>query len=508
MTNNTRLIVNTMAQNFKTILNIFLSLYSTRIVIGALGESDYGIYMLVAGIVSLLSYLSNTLVITTQRHLSFSAGAGKSEEVRLLFANSYMLHWLLGLVLALVCLSMTNLVFDHGMLNIQPDKIGESKIVYAFVVISVLLTFITSPYKALLIAHENIVYISVVDVLDGVLKLGLVFALYWVEEWRLATYSVIMASIMLFHFFMLMGYCLKNYSESIFLPHLHLWNNQIQRQIIGFATWTLYGMLCVYVRTQGVAVLVNKMFGTVANAAFGIATQVFGSLQFFSQAIINAISPQIIKAEGANDRTRSIRLSFQASKYCYLILSLAVIPLSFELPTILSIWLTDVPALSVEFCLMMLVSALADQITTGLGTLNQAIGKLRTYTLICYTAKILVIPVSIFLMKQGTGWEAVVICYFVFELLSAVVRIPLLVHTAHIRIKDYLLQVPLRVLFPTLVMVSVGYLMVNYTFQFDFRFLLTGIACVVSGIVAILFTSLDKSEKIYLSEMIIHKHKK
>lgn len=502
MSDNIRLIVNTLAQNVRTVLNIVLSLYSTRIVIDALGESDYGIYMLVAGIVSLLSYLSNTLIITTQRHLSYVVGANKTDEAKSVFANSYMLHWLLGLALVVFCLFMTNYVFNSGILNIRIDKIVEAKAVYFLVVASVLLTFVTSPYKALLIAHENIVFISIVDVLDGILKLGLVFMLFLFDEWRLPLYAVIMAGIMFFHFLMLMVYCQKTYAESSFFPQLHLLNYRIQRQIMGFATWTLYGMFCIYVRTQGVAVLVNRMFGTVANAAWGIATQVFGSIQFLSQAIINAISPQIIKAEGANNRSKSIRLSLMASKYCYLMLAIVVIPISFEIPAILNLWLKDVPAFSAVFCQVMLISSLVDQISIGLGILNQAIGQIRIYTLITFSIKVLVVPVGMIFVHYGLCWQYILLFYFLFELISAVARIPLLVFNAGIRVKDFFCIVFCRVLTPTIVMFFIGYIMVNCAIEWQFRFVLTMIFCVVTGIISILFTSLDEMERLFFFNMI------
>ena len=73
MNTNTRLILNTIAQSVRTVINIVLSLYSTRLATEALGVSDYGIYMLVAGIASLLSYISRAMVVTTQRHLSYSS---------------------------------------------------------------------------------------------------------------------------------------------------------------------------------------------------------------------------------------------------------------------------------------------------------------------------------------------------------------------------------------------------------------------------------------------------
>lgn len=502
MTDNVRLIVNTLAQNVRTILNIILSLYSTRIVIQALGQADYGIYMLVAGIVSLLSYISNTLVITTQRHLSYSAGSGKIQDAKLIFANSYMLHWLIGLMLGGVCIGMTSMIFDSDFLNIEPGKVYESKIVYFFVVVSVLLTFITSPFKSLLVAHENIVYISIIDVLDGVLKLSLVFCLYFIDEFRLAMYAAIMASIMLFHFVMLAVYSRFNYEECILIPRLRLWSNTIQRQIIGFATWTLYGMMCVYVRTQGAAVVVNRALGTVANAALGIATQLYGSIQFLSQALLNAISPQIIKAEGAHDRKRALKLSMMASKYSFLVMSMLSIPLCVEVPSILRIWLADYPDHTVTFCRMMLISSLIDQITTGLGTMNQAVGKIRNYTLVTYTIKIVTIPASLLLLRQGYGVYSIVISYILFELLSALVRIPLLVRTTDMNAMEYIKSVILRIIPPAIVMTCASIFIATVVPCYIWRFLLTGVASSVMGGATILCFAMTQHERSFLISII------
>lgn len=60
-----------MAQYVRTIINLLLSLYSARLVLDILGVDDYGIYSLVAGVVSMLSFLTNSLVGSTQRFLSF-----------------------------------------------------------------------------------------------------------------------------------------------------------------------------------------------------------------------------------------------------------------------------------------------------------------------------------------------------------------------------------------------------------------------------------------------------
>lgn len=502
MTSNARLIINTLAQNIRTLLNIVLSLYSTRIVLQALGQESYGIYMLVAGIVSLLSYLSNTLVITTQRHLSFATGSGNIEGTKQIFANSYLLHLLIGIILAAGCMSLVSLIFDSSFLNIAPNKIYESKIVYAFVIVSVFMTFITSPFKSLLVAHENIVYISIIDVLDGILKLLFVFCLYMINEWRLAMYAAIMAGIMAFHFIMLAAYSITHYEECILIPRISMWDNGIQKKIISFATWTLYGMLCIYVRTQGIAVIVNRLISTVANAALGIATQLYGSIQFLSQSLINAISPQIIKAEGANDRQRAIKLSFMASKYSFLIMCMVSVPLAIEIPTILKLWLGEVPENASLFCRMMLLSSLVDQITIGLGTLNQAIGNIRNYTLITFTTKVCAIPAAIILLNYGTGIYSIVVSYFIFELLSALIRLPLLVCSAGVRITDYMKDVILRTAPAVTAIACVGYAVVKLIPPFCYRFLLTGVACVVIGVFATLLSAMTSQERTILFDLI------
>lgn len=255
----TRLIVNTLAQNIRSIVNIVLSLYSTRIVMDALGQSDYGVYMLVAGVVSFLNFFTNSLTLTTQRHISYCHGAGRKEEAKSYFSNSYLLLLVIGFALAGILASLTAYIFDSGFLKVDASRLAEAKVVYILVIGSVLMTLMTSPFRALLISYENIVYISIIEVLDGVLKLSAVFILYYISDYRLTTYAVIIMLVMLFNLLAFMIYCQRNYPESCILPSPKQWNTEVQKKIAGFATWSLYSMGCILVRTQGVAVLLNHL---------------------------------------------------------------------------------------------------------------------------------------------------------------------------------------------------------------------------------------------------------
>ena len=503
MNSNTRLIVNTLAQNIRTVINIVLSLYSTRIVMEVLGASDYGIYMLVAGIVTLLNYICQTLISTTQRYLSYANGAGKREEEKQIFANSYMLHCMFGLTLAAVFISLTPWIFDGHMLNIPADKLGESKVVYYFVILTVIITFITAPFRALLISHENIVYISIVDVLDGVLKLSLVFSLFLVNSWRLPLYALIITCVMLFHFTMLAGYSHFHYDECTLIPQISLWDKVLCRKLLGFATWTIYAMGCVYIRTQGIAVIINRLLGTLANAAYGVAMQIFGSMQFLSAAIRSAVSPQIVKAEGEGNRERAILLTCTASKYSFLLLSIATIPLIAEMPLVLQLWLGRIPEHAVFLCRMMLIASLTDQTTLILGTLNQAIGRIRNYMLITCTIKLLCIPISVFFIHIGYGIYMIMYVYLAIELLSAIIRVPLLMHTAGLKMQDFMQLVIIRPILPVLVMSGTSWLVCHSVPPFSWRFFITGCASVLCGLIVIWFTAMSSSEQSYVRNLIL-----
>lgn len=505
MKDSTRLIVNTLAQNVRTLLNIVLSLYSTRLVMDALGQSDYGIYMLVAGIVSLLSYFVNALVTTTQRHLSYSYGKKDIYVSKSIFANSYILHWAVALVLGFVALTLTNVLFDYGWLNIPLDKICEAKFVYIFVVSSVFLTFINAPFRALLIAHENIVYLSLVDVLDGILKLGLVFSLYLVEQYRLPLYAAIIAIIMFVNLLLLAGYAKIHYEDCILIPRLKYYKWQEMQKIVGFATWTLYGTFCVFIRTQGLAVILNRIYGTIINAAFGVATQVFGSIQFLSEAILNAIRPQIIKAEGTGDRTRMIYLSECASKFCFLMLAIVSVPLIIEMPQILRLWLGEVPAHAIVFCRTLMFSSLIDQLTIGLGIANAAIGNIRNYTITTFSIKASTVVVVWLLLVNGYTIGNTMMIYVIFELISSLIRIPFLVKTANLKVFPYIKNVYGRILIPFVTMVLTSLLLTQFQILGNMRFLATTCASGMVGLCTIYLFGITGQEKAFLKNLITKK---
>ena len=377
MTNSQRIIVNTIAQYTRTIINVCLSLYSTRLILSALGQSDYGIYSIVAGVVAMLSFVTNALITTTQRYLSFHHGKKDLNQVRLVFSNSWLLHLFLG-ILVVAILGVFGPWITQDFLNIEDARRSAALFVYLSAVAVLFLSFITAPVRALFVARENIVYTSVIDVLDGILKLTIAIILSKITYDHLIAYSSMLIAISGFNLLAFTIYASIKFPE-FHLPRLRELNKQYLKGLSNFAGWTIYSAGCVIARNQGISVILNLFYGTVINAAYGVAQQVMGAVQFISTSILQAMNPQIMKAEGAGERERMLRLCEYESKYSFLLLSLVAIPLIAEMEMILHLWLRHVPEYAVMFCRFILVASLCDQISVGLTSANQAIGQIRNY---------------------------------------------------------------------------------------------------------------------------------
>ena len=488
-----RIVVNTLAQHTRAVINICLSLYSTRLVLQALGQSDFGIYSLVAGVVSMLAFLTNAMVVTTQRQLSFYHGKGETDNLRAMFSNSLLLHIVIGLAIAFLLAILTPVIFD-GLLDIDPSRVPIAILVYYTAIASLVISFLAAPYRALFIAREEIVYISMVDVIDGVLKLGFAICLPYLTYDHLLAYALAIAGIMVFNYLAMSLWAATHFKESLLLPRLHLANRRHFKELTGFATWTVYSMGCVLARAQGVAVILNRFFGTVVNSAYGIAHQVYSSVLFISSAVTNAMSPQIVKAEGGGDRQRMLLLAEASSKYAFLLLATVVIPLTFEMSDVLTLWLGEVPPHAVTLCRFIILTALCDQITSGLITANQATGRIRNYSIVVNTIKVFTLPAFWLCLYLGGNVALAMWIYLGFEIICALVRLPFLKYTAGLSIRHFVKHVFGRVAIPFVAITLACAAMVTYV-QIPFRFLLTGVVSVLVAAISIWFFALEDAER-------------
>lgn len=498
-----RIITNTIAQYTKSIINICLSLYSTRLILEALNISDYGVYSVVAGVVGMFGYLANSLVVTTQRYISYYYGAGNKQYVKKVFANSVLVHILICILFCAILLPIGNYLIG-SFLNIAPARVNAAIIVYYVTILMLIMTIGSTPFKALLIAHENIVYISIVEIIDGVLKLALAIILTILDVDKLVFYSIMMLVIMSLNFTAYFGYCKLKYEESRITLNRSIIDKQCMKQIVGFAGWTTFGMLAGLSQTQGTAIIFNKIYGTIMNASFGIASQVNGAIRFVSTSILNAMNPQIMKAEGQGNREEMLALAGKESKFSSALMIIISIPLMFEMPNILAFWLKTVPQNTEIFCRALMTAFIIDQMTLGLHAANQAMGKIKVYTIATTVPKILLIPIMWMALKMGGNINTAMGSYIIIELIVALFRLPYMKYSAGLNIGQYTKAVILP-LFPLCMAECIVCYISTSILQMPFRFLITGMVSVMASCIAIWFFTFTKSERNYFLKLIKRK---
>ena len=405
----------------KLLVSMLIALYSTRLVLHALGVEDYGIYNLVGGIIAMLSFLNSAMTVSTQRYLSYYLGLGKESKLSSVFRSSVILHLIIGLAVVLI-LEIIGIYVINNMLHIPAERLTTSRIVFHFMVISTFFTINAVPYDAAIYSHENMLFDAVSGILESFLKLGIAFWLTYARMDRLILYGLLIAGLTIFIRVVKGFYCSRKYKEcSIDLP-LKL-NVNLIKEMFSFAGWNLFGSFCAIARNQGLAVILNLFFGVIVNAAYAIAYQVYAQLAYFSINMLKALNPQIMKSEGYGDRNRMLRLSMLACKISFFLLSFFAIPLIIEMPYILNLWLKTVPDNTVIFCQLILVLGLFQQLTVGLMSAIQSVGRIKAYQAVVGSLLILNLPLAYGLLKLGYPSYSVFIGSIFLEIIAGSLRI-------------------------------------------------------------------------------------
>ena len=278
---------NTVVLYARILVSMAVYLVSVPLVLKALGASDYGLYNLVAGVGAMLSFLNNSMTVSTQRYMSVAMGTNDLEEVNLVYNTSFWLHLVLGVIVALILLCSSPYV---SRLNIDPNRIIVARVVLYFLILSTFFSIMAVPFDAIINAHEDMAAFAVIGVIQDILMLLLALSLRFISLDRLVIYGIGVASITMLVFFMKYIWTLityKNYRVNL----RRYWKVLRTRDMLSFTGWNLFGGLATMGRNQGVAIVINMFLGTVINAAYGIANQINGALAHFSSTFQKAINP-------------------------------------------------------------------------------------------------------------------------------------------------------------------------------------------------------------------------
>ncbi len=379
------LVVNRVAKNtgylyLRMGITTFISLWVTRVILGTLGASDFGIFNIVGGAIAMLGFLNASMANATQRFMSFYLGGGDVEKCKQIFNTSIVLHFLIAIVISIL-LIIAGRFFFNGVLNIPDGRETAAKTVYACLIVSTAFTMMTVPYDAMVNAHENMKYYAALGILTSLLKLLVAFAIVYTSYDKLMIYGILMACIPIVTMTIMRVYCHRHYEESVMAP-IRYWNVKLTKEMGGFAGWRLLNSFSSVFTQYGLGLVLNHFFGTILNAAQGVANQLSGQLMAFSNTMLKALNPVITKTEGMGDRKGMVSATLYGCKYSFLILAIFAVPAIIEMPYILKIWIKTIPEWCIVFCQLQLIRSVIEQLTITMTTAIMAQGQIRNFSII------------------------------------------------------------------------------------------------------------------------------
>lgn len=393
---NQRIFKNTIILYIRMVVVLLITLYTSRVVLQALGVDDFGLYSVVGGVVGLLSFFNVTMARSTQRFLNVTMVKGE-ESLSQIFASSITVHLLFAAIFLMLGETL-GLWFLNTYVNIPENRVFAANIVYQVSVVSFCISIISIPYSAGVIAYERMSFVAFVSILDAILKLGIALLLLKTSGDRLILYSILLFGITILNFILYFSYCGKHFK---FLKFRISKNKDDFKQIFGFVSWTLVGESAQVGCNQGNVVLVNMFHSLAANAAMSIGVQVNNALYSLTSNFQTAFSPQITKsyAEGNYDYLK--KLVYTTSKLSFCILFVVALPVSFNIDWLLDVWLDKVPAMSNTFAVLFLINALLNAISNPFHFVVLASGRIRNFQIISSVIYLLDLPITYLLFKMG-----------------------------------------------------------------------------------------------------------
>ena len=506
---NKRIMKNTAFLYLRMLLLFFVNFYITRVLLRELGVEDFGLYNVVAGFVSMMGFMNQSMTNSIQRFMNFQMGLGNKGNLKLYFEVSLSVQLIIGFII-MVLLETAGLWFLNSRMTIPNDKLTEANIIYQLSCFLLLVNVFRTPYNAVIIAKEKLNFYAYVSIFEVAIKLLIAFLIGIAPFYKLSFYCGGLLFITLLCFFVSIIYVKR--IEPVLSLRLN-WDKKVFKDIFSFSGWNLFGTASGMVKSQGINVLMNLFFNLAINAARGVAFQVLGGIQQFVSNFQSAINPQIVQTYANKDKERYLFLTYISAKISVFMMWLIALPIIICIDDVLILWLGEgmVPAHTNTFVIIILFTGLIDSLGSSLSTSIYATGNIKRYQTIVSTIKIMVLPISFVLYKKGFVPETsmyVSLCLAIFEQFMRVRIWSKLVQENYV---NYLRII----IIPTLLVVVLSYISslfvsssINITNSYVLSMIINGSISLLLGVSFIMFIGLSSNERNKLLYFIKSKIKK
>ena len=439
--NNQRIFKNTMMLYIRQIIIMIVGLYTSRLVLNALGTDDYGIYQVVGGFVAMFNIISGAFTAAITRFMSHEYASQNSDDIKNCYSTSLMIQVFLGAVISIL-ISTVGVWYVRNIMVLPEGRTNDAMIVLLFSAITFFISLVSTPFNALIIANERMQAFAYIGLAEAVVKMLIALIIFKIANARLIVYGALMMLSSLMVLLLYIFYCKRYFKECKFVLKI---DRTLLKNMFGFIGWAFLGNGSVVIKNQGVNMVLNYFGGTTVNAARGVANSVNNAVLSFSNNFTQAVQPQITKLCSANQKKKMIDLVCMSTKCSYFLMLIFCIPILKNLRYILHLWLGYIPDFTVSFLTFTLLESLVQSLGNPMLYGILATGKIRTYEILLSIIYILSLPLSYIVLKQGAPMIG---AYVVTLTLTTAVHFLLVIQskmTYGYSLKDYLLRVMLRV---------------------------------------------------------------
>lgn len=496
--NNKRIAKNTLLLYFRMLFMMVISLYTSRIVLNALGIEDFGIYNVVGGVVAMFSLLSGSLSTAISRFITYELGTGQQENLNKIFSSAVTIQLVLAGVIILFA-ELFGVWFLNNQMTIPSSRLIASNWVFQISLLTFVINLISIPYNASIIAHEKMSAFAYISILEVIGKLITAYLITISPIDKLIFHSFLMCAMALLVRFTYGYYCKKHFHEC---TYYFFWDRKLLKQMFGFAGWSFIGTASIVLRDQGGNILINMFNGPIVNAARGIAFQVNNAIQGFVNNFMTALNPQIMKSYAANNHEYMVTLIFQGARLSFYMLLFLSLPILLNTHYILEMWLKTVPEHSVLFVQLILILAMSESISYPISTAIQASGKIRNYQLAVGGVQLLNFPISYIVLYLGYYPEFTIIISILLAHICIGIRLFFLKKIINFPVKSFFKQVYLNIIIVSIISSTIPLLLFFETPINTFFFISCSLSCVVSCIITIYCIGCNNKERKLINKKI------
>lgn len=476
----------------RTVLIMLVTLYTSRVILNALGVKDYGVYTAIGGIVSLLNVVFGPIDSAISRFLTFELGRGDKERLKRYFSTGLTIMIVFSLVTILI-LETIGLWFLNNKMIIDGDRMTAANWVLHLSIGTFVINMISSPYRASLISHEKMSYFAYIGIFDAILKLIVAILINYSQNDRLVYYALLLFIAAIIVRFLYTIVCNKEFEEC--KKARLLIDKELFANLFFFAGWNLFGALASVCRGQGINILFNVFGGPIVNAAFGIANQVNAAFGQFVNNFTTAINPSIIKSWASTQKKYMMSLIYQGAKYSFFLVLFFSLPILLETKYITYIWLGQTPDYSVPFIQLIIVHILIESFSKTIMAGTHATGKIKKYQIVVGSLQIIILPISYIILLLGFSPIIAYIAAIIIDIIALFVRIFLARSILSLSIYVFITKVLFVSIFTAVIAVIPPLVLRTIMTEGFFRFFVIILFTIITTGLSILYVGCTKSER-------------